>query len=183
MLFNARRDFLYDPTIFGKGNVQTALKINRESTVKFSPQPYPKFFEVNRSVGNIDSLWHFPLSDRTRFNREIDMPCIVSFGRPDWRLTKLGLRPQRQDKFTLSHLVMKALDYFPERGDFVYFNGYRYEIVNIVIEPQAYLGQTNVWTGLVAECVIPPDGDARPVVNPGRAVPSELRQTSPLPEA
>lgn len=131
-----------------------------------------------------DSLWHVPLDDRTKFSREIDMPCIFSFMRPDWRLTKVGLRPQRQDKFTLSNLILSdpAIDYFPQRGDFVFFNGYRYQIVNVVLEPQAYWGQTNVWLGLVCECMIPAEGDARPIPDLSHAAPSEITQTRALPE-
>lgn len=179
MRFTERKEWLYDADLFKRADTQTALRIHREATVKHSARPRPQFLEVDRRSCKIDQLWHVPLDDRTSFSRSIEMPAINSFMRPDWRLTKVGIVPQRQDKFTLSNLVMQELDYFPLRGDMVHWNGYRYMIINVVLEPNAYWHQTNVWTGLVCECIIPPDGDARPLLNTGILVPSER---SVLPE-
>jgi hypothetical protein len=180
--FTERKELLYDPEIFRKAETQTALRINREWTVKHSPQPPPRFMEVNRQSAKFDALWHVPLDDRTVFLRVMNIPCINSFEKPDWRLTKVGIVPKRKDKFTMSHLLLQEFDYFPVRGDMVFFNGYRYMIVNVVLEPQAYWHQTNVWTGLVVECQIPPEGDARPVPNLAEPTLAELFQTRALPE-
>lgn len=182
MLFSARKEWTYDPAMFKRSDVQTALSIHKEYTSKASPVPYPRFYEVNHDQALYDSLWHFSLDDRTKFSRVLDIPCINTFNRPDWRLTKLGLRPQRQDKFTMSNLLLQAADYFPTRGDFVYFNGFRYEIINVVLEPNGYWQQTGVWLGLVVECFIPAEGDARPAPNLGTPTPAEISQTRPLPE-
>jgi len=183
MLFTERKEFLYDPALFRRADTQTALKFHREHTVAFAPRPYPKFFEADHRSQKIDHLWHMPLDNRTVFSRVLDIPCLNSHERPRWSQTKVGLYAQRNDRFTLSNLILQELDYFPERGDQVYYNGYRYMIVDVVLEPQGYWQQTNVWLGLAVVCIIPPDGDARPVTNPGEAVPSELYQTRPLPEA
>ena len=183
MRFIERKQWLYDPELFRRSDTQTALSIHKEYTRKHSPRPYPKFFEVDHRSQIIDDLWHMPLDNRTVFSRVLEIPAINSHERPKWSLTQVGLFPQRSDKFTLSNLHLQEFDYFPDRGDQIYYNGYRYMIVNVVLEPQGYWHQTNVWLGLVVECIIPPDGDARPVLDPGNAVPSEISQTSPLPEA
>jgi len=65
------------------------------------------------------------------------------------------------------------LDYFPLRGDLIYYNGYRLMIINPVLDPSTYWLQTNVWLGMTCEAVIAPDGDARPVTNVGVTVPAE----------
>lgn len=182
--FTERREFLYDPLVFQRKDTQIALRINREYTVKFSPNPPPQFFEVNRDQTKYDDLWHVPLNNRTVFSERspISIPAINTFERPDWRLTRFGIVPRRKDKFTLSNLILQAVDYFPVRGDLVFWNGYRYMIVNVVLEPNAYWQQTNVWMGLVVECQIPAEGDARPLINLGVESPSEVLQTGPLPE-
>lgn len=182
MKFVERKEWLYDPVLFQRKDTQTALRIHREWTQKHSPNPPPKFFEVDRATAKVDQLWHVPLDDRTVFSRTLDIPCINTQEKPQWRLTKVGLVPQRKDKFTLSNLILQEVDYFPMRGDLVFYNGYRYMIVNVVIEPNAYWQQTNVWMGLVCECIIPPEGDARPLPDPSIPVPSERGQTRPLPE-
>jgi hypothetical protein len=122
------------------------------------------------------------MDERTAFSRVLEIPCINVFERPDWRLTKLGLVPLRKDKFWLANLTLQEFDYFPERGDLVYWNGYRYTIRDVVLEPSAYWQQTGVWLGMQVECVIAPDGDARPNQNPGVAVPRERDETRAKPE-
>lgn len=175
MLFTERKEFLYDSEIFKRDDTQTALKIHAEYVRRHSAIPNPKFFEVDRANENIDSLWHMPLTPRTLFSREILMPAIVTFSKPDWRLTRMGIVPQRQDKFWCAHDILQELDYFPMRGDMVYYNGYRLMIVNVVIPEKAYWMQHNVWLGLVCECIIPPHGDAPPVINPGITIPAERK--------
>ncbi len=177
MFFNDRKDFLYDSEIFKRSDVVTALKIHAEFVTKHSPIPAPKFFEVDRTKNKIDSLWHMPLSDRTQFRRELLIPCINQFDKPDWRLTKLGIIPARRDKFWMANNILREMDYFPERGDLVYFNGYRYMIEKVVLDPSSYWHQTNVWLGLVCECIVPPEGDSRPVLNVGERAPSEKSST------
>jgi hypothetical protein len=112
-----------------------------------------------------------------KFGRELEIPAINTFQKPDWRLTRLGIVPQRRDNFWIANTHLQDFDYFPMRGDMVYWNGYRYIIINVVIDPQAYWHQTNVWLGLVVECVVAIQGDSRPVLNHGVAVPAELGDT------
>lgn len=185
--FTDRKEFIYDSEIFvRRKDLITALQIHAEYVRVSSPIPYPKFFEVDRSITKMDPLWHMPLTERTVFSRTLDVPAIVQFEKPDWRLTKLGLKPVQHFKFWLSNLhlhpldevtknVPKALclDYFPQRGDQIYYIGYRLMIINVVLEPGAYFGQTNVWLGLICEASIVPDGDARPIPNQGVAAPAE----------
>lgn len=182
MKFTERREWLYDPQVFGRKDVQIALRIHAEATRKHSGRPPPTFMEVDRRSAKYDALWHVPLNDRTAFSRTIPIPAINTFERPDWRLTKVGIVPQRKDKFTLSNLLLREADYFPVRGDMVFWNGYRYMIIKVVLDPLGYWQQTNVWLGLVCECVIPPDGDARPLLDLSNPVPDELLQTSQLPQ-
>ena len=110
------------------------------------------------------------------------MPMLVKTQRPDWRLTRIGLVPQQQCKFWMSNLHLQQVDWFPMRGDYIFWNGYRNIIVNVILEPETFWQQTNVWLGLVCETVIPAEGDARPITNPATAVPRERIQTRPAPE-
>lgn len=181
MKYTERREWHYDPELFKRLDVQTALKIYSEYVRKHSPVPFPKFFEVDRASSKVDELWHMPLDDRTQFKRTLDVPAIIQFDRPDWRLTKVGIVPKQKSKIWLGNLILQELDYFPTRGDLVYYNGYRHMVINVVLEPNAYWHQTNVWMGLVCETVIPADGDARPVINPAVTAPAE--RTKLLPEA
>lgn len=176
MKFNDRKEFLYDAEVFKRFDTKTALQIQEEYVRRHSANPAPKFYEVDRRQNNIDTLWHMPLTDRTLFSREISMPAINIFEKPIWKLTRIGIVPKRSDKFWLANNVLQTLDYFPLRGDQVYWNGYRYMIENVIISPEAYWHQTNVWLGLIVDCIIPPDGDARPLVNAGEAAPSEAGQ-------
>lgn len=184
MRFEERKDWLYDTALFKRSDVVTAMRIHREATRKFSPRPPPKFYEVDRASCKYDSLWHMPLDNRTVFSRTLEIPAVNRFEKPDWRLTKLGIVPQRRDTFILDHLLLQEFDYFPVRGDLVYFNGYRYMIVNVELAPEGYWQQTNVWLGLACVCMIPPEGDARPLVNLGNASPGEMPVVAkgPLPE-
>jgi len=182
MKFMDRKEFLYNPEVFTIADTQTALKIHSEYIRKHSQIPFPRFFEVDRRIEKIDTLWHQPLDDRTVFSRVIDMPALVQKERPDWRMTRVGLVPQQKNKFWVGNLLLQEFDYFPQRGDNLYHDGYRHMIVNVVLEPQGYWQQTNVWLGLICETIIPADGDARPVINPGNAVTSERLQVMPEPE-
>ena len=174
MKFNDRKEFVYDPEVFKRSDTQTALGMHAEYVKRHSPNPPPRFFEVNRGEGEFDPLWHMPVGERTKFSRTLDLFAINQFEKPDWRLTKLGIIPQRRDKFWLANLHLQAFDYFPMRGDQVYWNGYRYGIINVVLDPSAYWQQTGVWLGLTVECIVAPQGDARPVVDSSTPVPAEI---------
>lgn len=83
----------------------------------------------------------------------------------------------RQDQFWFSNLGLQKVDWFPLKGDQIYYNGYRYFIWQVVIGPESYWQQTNVWLGLYVDAIIPPTGDAAPPVNPGEATPTETSPT------
>jgi hypothetical protein len=55
----------------------------------------------------------------------------------------------------LGNFILQEFDYFPTRGDMIYYNGYRQMIVNVVLKPEAFWQQTNVWLGMVVEAIIP----------------------------
>jgi hypothetical protein len=193
MRFTERKEFVYDPEVFRLRDTQVALSMYAEWVRVTSPRPYPKFFETDRDTTKIDDLWHVPLTERTTFSRTLDIPAIASFEKPDWRLTKLGITPLQRFKFTLAALHLHPLDesakkeknpirlnYFPLRGDMIYYMGYRLMIINVVLEPAAYWQQTNVWMGLVCEASIAPDGDAKPIPNLGVTAPAEEPGTPPM---
>jgi len=184
MRFNARKQYYYDPALFARNDVKTALRIQAEYVRKHAPIPPPHFFEIDRSDQEIDHLWHVPKSDRSHFSRELNVPAINMFEKPDWRLTKLGIIPQRRDKFWLANLILQepAIDYFPMRGDMVFWSGYRYMIINVALPPEAYWQQTGVWLGLTVECIIVPEGDAKPLPLDRlvTAIPAEQPTTAPL---
>lgn len=175
MKFTERTEFLYDPDLFKRADTQTALKLNEEYTRRHAARPLPKILEVDRDQP-VDHVRHFPLSDRTKLSRQIEMPCINRHGKNEWRLTRKGQFAQRKDQFYMSNLILQELDYFPRRGDYIYWNGYRYIMVNVVLDENGYWQQTNVWLGLYVECIIPPEGDATPLIDPGEAVPEEAVQ-------
>src|SRR5208283_4306912 len=156
MKYAERKEFLYDSEVFLRKDTQTALQIHAEYVRVSSPIPYPKFFEVDRSTTKMDFLWHMPPTERTTFSRTLDVPAIATFEKPDWRMTKLGLKPTQRFKFWLANLHLHPLDtvtknvpksihldYFPLRGDLIYYIGYRLMIINVVLEPKAYWAQTN----------------------------------------
>jgi len=193
MRYTERKEFLYDTEVFKLRDTQIALTMYAEWVRISSPKPRPKFFEVNRDITKIDTLWHMPLTDRTTFTRELDVPVIAKFEKPNWKMTKLGIKPVQQFNFIIANLHLQPsglpsiaekevvrLDYFPLRGDMIYYLGYRLMITNVVLAPEAYWGQTNVWMGLICEATIAPDGDARPLTNLGETAPAE-KPTAPVP--
>lgn len=182
MRFNQRKEWLYDPMVFKRYDTQTALRIQAEYVRKHSPMPPPRFMEVDRHNSQIDTLWHVPLPERTGISRQIDIPAINYFEKPQWTLTAQGLVPKRNDKFWMANSILadESIDYFPERGDMVFWNGYRYAIINVVLPPDAYWQQTNVWLGLYVECAIVPEGDAKPLVDISRVHPVEMSPTGQL---
>jgi len=183
MRFKERKEFLYDPTVFSRKDSALALSINAEYTNAHSPRnPLPLVFEVDRQNAKIDPLWHVSLDERTVFSRQFHIPAIVKTTKPDWRLTKVGIVPQQRCEVWFSNLHLAEVDWFPMRGDIVYWNGYRNMIVDVELRPENFWQQTNVWLCLVCKTVIPADGDARPVANPGELVPREIVQTRPAPE-
>lgn len=176
MKFSERIEYSYDPEIFTLQDTQTALRIHSEYIEKHSPRrPLPKFMEIDRSTGKFDHLWHVPLESRTAFSRLIDMPVILQPQKPDWRLTRVGVVPMQKVKVWMGHLLLQKADWWPLRGDMMVFNGYRHMLVTIEVSPESFWQQTNVWLGLVCTAVIPPEGDARPLLNINDAVPGEFR--------
>jgi hypothetical protein len=180
MRFTERKDFLTDPAIFKRKDSITALKIYAESVKKYSANPPPKFFEVDRNESQFDALWHATINDREAYTREIGIPAINKFIKPDWKLTRMGVTPQRRDDFILAYNILSEVDYFPLRGDRVYWNGYRYIILKVVIDPEAYWQQTNQWLGLRVECIVPPEGDSRPTpTDVSTRIPAEISTAAP----
>ena len=180
MKYTERKEFTFDPTVFVRKDVVTALGIYDEYVTKHSPVPPPRFFEVNRDQNTIDPLWHMPAGVHAPFSRTLDIPAINMFEKPNWRMTALGIVPERRDKFILSHLALKRFDYFPIRGDEVYWIGYRYLILEIVLPPEAYWHQTGVWMGVYLECVVAPQGDAKPAADAAQpAVADEVQWLHP----
>lgn len=182
MRFVERKEFLYDPALFGRADTQTVLRIYAAYVEQNAARPYPKVLEVDRTSARFDPVWHVPLDERVVFSREIDVPMTVKVERPSYRMTRIGVVPQQRCRFEMANLHLQQADWFPMRGDYIFWNGYRNLILNVVFEPNAFWGQTNVWTGLVCETVIPAEGDARPVLDPGHPVPRELIQTRLAPE-
>jgi len=184
-----RKEYWYDTELFKARNSRTALKLHAEFISKYCPRengqkPRPQFFEMDRDNSEIDSLWGVPMANRSPFTKRspICLPALNTFDRPDWRLTKVGLVPSRKDKFWLANLHLQEADYFPNRGDQVFWDGYRYTIMNVVIPPESYWGTSNLWLGLVCECVIAPEGDARPLGELSKVAPAELTAgVAPLP--
>ena len=183
MKFTERTEWHYDPQIFRRKDVDVALGLHAEYVQRHSPIPYPSFYEVDRRAEFVDPLWHVSLEERTVFSRIIDMPALIQAERPDWRLTKVGIAPQQKYKVWMANKWLQKADWFPMRGDIMYYNGYRNMIINVVLEPQSFWQQTNVWLGLVAETVITADGDAKPLVNPSSPPPAERIHKTPLAEA
>lgn len=182
MKFKERRDFIYDPELFRLADTQTALKIYAEYVERYTPRVPPVFFEVDRAVTRIDPLWHMPLSPRTQFSRELKIPTInIGKEKKNWTLDPRTniLTPKQRDIFLMSHNHLEKFDYFPLKGDSIYYNGYRNLIVEVEIPREAYWQQTNVWMGLNCHCEIMLEGDAKPVVNPGVTATGE-NSTGPL---
>lgn len=194
MKYAERKEFFFDGEVFRRSDTLTALKIHAEYVRTSSPTPYPQFFEVDRNEEAVDPLWHMPTSERTVFSRTLDVPAVVTFDKPNWALTKLGITPRQHFRFWLANLHLNPpgaladsrelnpirLDYFPLRGDRIYYIGYRLMIVNVVLDPSTYWLQTNVWLGLTCEASIAPDGDARPTANLGTLAPAEQPGAKPL---
>lgn len=176
MRFNERKDFLYDPEVFKRSDTTTALKIYEEFVTKASPRPYPVFLEVDRRDQQFDPLWHMPTGPRTVFSREISIPVINTFEKPKFKRMNFGIQPKKVDYFLLAHNILQRADWFPLNGDMVQWNGYRYAIVDVVLDPSGFWQQTNVWMGLYVTAIIPPDGDARPGLSSSR-LPSEAMPT------
>lgn len=159
MRFKEQPEFQTDPEVFRLSDTQTALLIYAEYVTRHSARPRPKFLEVDRSAQRVDSLWHAPVGGKLVYTRELELPAINIFRKPQWRVTRVGVTPARQDTFLLAYKALSEADYFPMMGDGVYWSGYRYMIVHVEVPPDAYWGQTNQWMGLQVECVIPPVED------------------------
>jgi hypothetical protein len=172
--FTDRPDFIYDPAMTGLQDTIVALRTHDEYVRQHSARPAPLFLEVDRTAGQYDTLWHMPTTERTQYSRQIRCPAINTFERPQWNLTQVGMIPQRRDKFWLSNLGLQRVNWFPNRGDFVVWNGYRYALVDVVVPPETYWGQTGVWLGLYVLAIVVPEGDVRPLDNVAIVVDPEM---------
>jgi hypothetical protein len=173
MLYSQRTEFTYDPALGTIGDTALALRVADEYHRVHSARPYPFFFEVQREPESIDEIWHMPKSVRTKYSRRLEIYGINQFQKTNWAVTKFGITNQRRDTFWLSNLALQRIDYFPLRGDGVYWNGFRYIIIEVSLPPTAYWGQTNVWTGLTVDAIIPADGDALPAFPKSQLSPAE----------
>lgn len=173
MRFSERKEFLYDPELGEKKDGRIALRLFDEYCQKFSARPPPRFFEVNRDPAGIDPIWHENENVRHQFLRTLDIYGINQFQKPSLtELLKTAITYQRKDTFWLSNLALKAFDYWPLRGDYVYWNGYRYMVLHVGLPPECHWGQTGLWTGLTVDCIVPAGGDALPSF-PGETAPAE----------
>lgn len=172
MKYTERLEFTYDPQIGTIGDTATALAVADEYVSRCSPNPYPTFFEVDRSIApeNVDPMWGTPRGPRTLFSRTLQIPAINMFGTQTFRVWWNRVTT-RGDRFWIANLALQRADYFPVQGDMVFWNGYRITIVNVSIPGESYWGQTGVWTGLVVDCFLPPYGDAK--------LPGDLSQIAP----
>lgn len=182
MKYTERREFLYDPALFTRGDVATALKIHDEFVRRMTPRPCPRFREVDRRPAAVDTLWHQPSTPQTVYLRELEVPCIVRFSKLNWAIAKTTGRTAAQAyTFWTSNLVLKELDYFPLQGDIVYYAGHNLEITDISFDENAYWQQTNVWLGITYTAVMVPHGDHRPELNPAVSTPAALADPSARP--
>lgn len=171
MKFTDRTNFTYDPALGTIGDTVVALSMHDEYIRKYSPNPQPIFFEVDRGTGvTLDPQWGNPTSPRTTFSRELSIPSINNFDSQKFRVWWNKVT-SRGDRFWLSNLGLQKANYFPIQGDQVYWTGYRLTIINVNVPPESYWGQTGVWLGLVVDCVLAPYGDALP--------PSDLSKLNP----
>lgn len=165
-----------DPAVFKRQDVNIALRIAREYITKHGAQSrWPLFFEVDREQA-LDPILHVPLAKRTLFTARSPMqiPAIDQFVKPDWRLGPIARTTNRRDNFTVDRLTLEELDYFPSGGDQIFWNGYRYTILNAVPPESAFWQQTGVWTSMICEAVIAPEGDAAPLADLSQPLPSEI---------
>jgi hypothetical protein len=132
MKFTDRKDFVYDSEVFKRLDVQTALKIYAEYVKAHTPTPRPGVLEVDHSTNLIDPVWHVPLGDRTPILRKLEVPMIIRTSKQKWTFDR-GIRvlvPTRTNQMTMAHNHLAELNYWPQKGDFIIYSGYR----NIVIE-------------------------------------------------
>ena len=175
MRFSQRLNFLYDPVIAELADAQNNLKIALEYVRSTTARPMPTFFEVDRSPAGVDPIWHMPKTPYTAFSRSIQLPSIRKSARSQLVNTPQGQTYVRADNFWLCNLALQMQDYFPNNGDMVAWNGYRYQIVEVNPDSETEFGQTGLWMWIVAKCMIVPYGDARfpPDFQLGAVAPAE----------
>jgi hypothetical protein len=182
MKFSEVKQYVFDSELAKRSDVRIAMQLHHEYVSKYSARtgdgkPAAAFYEVDRAAENVDPLWHTPRGGQVTFSRIIHLAAINQFEKPDWRLKAQGLTPQRVDRFWVSRTALVDADYFPVRGDYVAWNGYRYGVLELSIPPESYWAQTNVWLGAVVRAVIIPEGDSPPV--PANVVlPAELSRNA-----
>ena len=166
MKYSERRQFIYDHTLFARGDVKTALGIHHEYITKNSATPRPVFYEVDRSAGASDAIWHGPISGQEKFSRQLELPCLIKFESRRWNQTKVGSITSQTAWVWVSHLQLKESDYFPTPGDLVLWAGQRFEVVQPDNDPTLYWLQTNVWLGMKFILTLAPVGDIKPAASP-----------------
>ena len=178
MRYTDRKEFTYDPQLFKRYDVITAKKFHRQHVEAHSPRsPLPKVFEIDRQSATIDPLWHYDTNPRKQFSRELDMPGIYKQDRLNWSLRRYGKVAEQKMTVILDANILEELDYFPSRGDIVYWSGYRWCMTEVNLDPAGYWQQTNVWLGLSVTCYIDVEGDERPSINPGIVSPAEVSKS------
>ena len=173
MKYTERRDFIYDPEVFKRKDVEIAAAIHAEYIKRHAPVPNVTIFEVSRASNEYDALWHMPKSSRTQFSRQLQIPSIMKWVKPSWPAGRLN-QVEQQVTVWFANLHLKEFDYYPSRGDLIYWNGYRLGVTSVDIPPESFWHQTNVWLGLTCLCAVVPDGDSKPTVNPAVAAPAEI---------
>ena len=186
MRYNDRRQFVYDPKLNALGDTRIALALHDEYISRYSPQPdKPVFFEVNRGASAVDPMWQAPVGHTILFHRELPLSAINRFQTQTFRpKLKFDSIPTdrvttRRDQFWISNLELQRNDYFPIRGDQVYWNGYRHQITLVIVPPESYWGQTGVWLGLVCECELLGTQQAKDISELQTAQPAELAAPAP----
>lgn len=181
MNYSDRINYVYDPRLNTLADTATALAIHDEYVRSYSARPFPKFFEVRRDQGTIDPLWHFEITPHMVFSRTLEIPAIRTTERPKLVNGRQGLTYVRSDSFWVSNLGLIKANYFPTPGDLVWWNGYRYQIIEPIIPPESEWGQTGVWLGLVCRSMLVPYGDAilGPDPSLGQPTPVELPGAQP----
>ncbi len=174
MRYTERREFLYDPKLFGRGDVAMALRLHDEYVTRHAARPAPRCLEADRSPAQVDQLWHQPVNGTTQFLRELEIPCLVLHDKKVWNPeTKTAQAVSQRMRFWFSNLALQRADYFPLPGDIVIWGGYRHEIVAPEFEPSCFWQQTNVWLGIVYSATLATAGDNKPALNAQRTAPAE----------
>lgn len=176
MLYSERKNYLYDPVIADLPDAKRMLRLAMEFAEQSTARPMPNFLEVDRTSGSIDPYWHMSKTPYTTFRRAICLPSVRRTARPQLVNGPQGQAYIRRDDFWVPNLALQLQDYFPQNGDEVAWNGYRYQVIEAIIDPETEFGQTGLWMWIVCRCLIVPLGDAQfpPSRQLGGIIPAEV---------